>query len=177
MLKFLLIGILGLTLMGCQTISGSKYNNNWRTSNSISTSFADGPRGAQNFCKKHPDQCKIKSGKSGSLETIKQINRHVNSSIRPVNDSGDSWDIKQLAGDCEDYVLEKRRLLLQKGWASKNVQVAIGTLKGEYHAVLIVDGRYVLDNLTNQVTTVSTTKVNLFMIQTEEDPKKWRLML
>jgi len=170
-LKYIFILLTGLFLMGCQTSGTGPAN--------VSSTFQDGPRGAQQFCMKYPDQCRVTAGRSGTLATVQKINRQVNSSITPRNDRGDSWDIKVTYGDCEDYVVEKRRRLLAAGWASKDVQIAIGTIKGQtgYHAVLVVDGKYVLDNLTSSVLTVNTTRVNIFMIQSENNPKHWRLML
>ena len=55
-------------------------------------------------------------------------------------------------GDCEDYVLEKRRALLAAGIPDHAMSIAVGnTSWGESHAVLLVStdqGDYVLDSLT-----------------------------
>ncbi|WP_334163700.1 transglutaminase-like cysteine peptidase [Phenylobacterium sp.] len=55
-------------------------------------------------------------------------------------------------GDCEDYVLEKRRALLAAGLPKEALSIAVVTTsKGQSHAVLLVDtaaGEYVLDNLS-----------------------------
>jgi len=55
-------------------------------------------------------------------------------------------------GDCEDYVLEKRRALLAAGLPKAALSIAVVTTsKGQSHAVLLVDtdaGEYVLDNLS-----------------------------
>lgn len=55
-------------------------------------------------------------------------------------------------GDCEDYVLEKRRALLAAGVPKSALSIAVvSTYRGETHAVLLVDtaqGEYVLDNLS-----------------------------
>lgn len=55
-------------------------------------------------------------------------------------------------GDCEDYVLEKRRALLGSGLPPAALSIAVvATFRGETHAVLLVDtdaGEYVLDSLT-----------------------------
>jgi predicted transglutaminase-like cysteine proteinase len=55
-------------------------------------------------------------------------------------------------GDCEDYVLEKRRSLLAEGLPATALSIAVViTPRNERHAVLLVDtdaGEYVLDNLT-----------------------------
>lgn len=55
-------------------------------------------------------------------------------------------------GDCEDYVLEKRRALLDAGLPSAALNIAVVTTQGgETHAVLLVatrTGELVLDNLS-----------------------------
>lgn len=54
-------------------------------------------------------------------------------------------------GDCEDYALEKRALLLAAGWPEEAVLLAVARLpEGELHTILIVQtdrGDLVLDNL------------------------------
>jgi predicted transglutaminase-like cysteine proteinase len=55
-------------------------------------------------------------------------------------------------GDCEDYVLEKRRALIAAGLPASALSIAVATTSwGESHAVLLVatdQGDYVLDSLT-----------------------------
>lgn len=55
-------------------------------------------------------------------------------------------------GDCEDYVLEKRRALLTAGLPQRALSIAVvQTPRGDSHAVLLVEtsaGEYVLDNLS-----------------------------
>jgi hypothetical protein len=55
-------------------------------------------------------------------------------------------------GDCEDYVLEKRRALIAAGVPEDALSIAVATTTwGESHAVLLVttdQGDYVLDSLT-----------------------------
>ncbi|MEW6020171.1 MAG: transglutaminase-like cysteine peptidase [Pseudomonadota bacterium] len=63
------------------------------------------------------------------------------------------------AGDCEDYALAKRRLLLADGWPVSAVRLATcWTEREEYHAVLTVDLQgpdgaetWVLDNRFGRV--------------------------
>ncbi|MET0274911.1 MAG: transglutaminase-like cysteine peptidase [Phenylobacterium sp.] len=58
-------------------------------------------------------------------------------------------------GDCEDYVLEKRRALLAIGLRPEALSIAVViTTRGQTHAVLLVNtdkGEYVLDNLSGWV--------------------------
>lgn len=92
---------------------------------------------------------------------IKQTNEQVNRAIIRGSDLAtygvaDYWATPLLSGvqrgDCEDYVLEKRRSLVAAGVPATALSIAIvSTSRGEPHAVLLVDtstGEYVLDNLT-----------------------------
>ena len=60
------------------------------------------------------------------------------------------WILGGLNGDCEDYVLAKRSVLIEQGYGDY-VSIATAWVRGEgYHAVLVVqakEGEYVLDNL------------------------------
>ncbi len=53
-------------------------------------------------------------------------------------------------GDCEDYVLLKRRMLMQAGWPREALLITVvRDKKGEGHAVLTVKtdkGDFILDN-------------------------------
>lgn len=92
---------------------------------------------------------------------VTKINDKVNRALKPASDSSlygvtDRWATPiasgVLAGDCEDYVLEKRRALIAAGIPQTALSIAIATTGwGEHHAVLLIDtdrGAYVLDSLT-----------------------------
>ena len=57
-------------------------------------------------------------------------------------------------GDCEDYVLLKRRMLMQAGWPREALLITVvRDKKGDGHAVLTVKtnrGEFVLDNQSSQ---------------------------
>ena len=65
------------------------------------------------------------------------------------------WAYPRGAGDCEDYVLEKRRDLMRKGISLADLLITVVRKPdGEGHAVLTVrtdEGDYVLDNLNDAV--------------------------
>lgn len=92
---------------------------------------------------------------------IKLINQKVNQSIAPRSDQDnygvpDFWALplakKDPSGDCEDYVLEKRKQLLAAGFPETALSIAIVTTpEGESHAVLLVAtdrGEVVMDSIT-----------------------------
>ncbi len=89
----------------------------------------------------------------------------MNRAIKPQPDwqtvgVAERWDLPLeeglTGGDCEDYVLEKRRALVAAGVPWQNLSIAIAkTSWGEAHAVLLVltdRGELVLDNLSSWVT-------------------------
>jgi predicted transglutaminase-like cysteine proteinase len=95
------------------------------------------------------------------MSQLQQINSHVNSTIREVSDieqygREDVWTLPTSGkGDCEDFALLKRKMLIESGWPSSALSITVGaTAQGEAHAVLLVSttqGQYVLDNLTSSI--------------------------
>jgi predicted transglutaminase-like cysteine proteinase len=95
---------------------------------------------------------------------VDRINQSANTRLRYESDQAqyaraDYWTDAPASGaargDCEDYVLTKRRELIAAGVPVETLSVAIvETPRGEVHAVLIVarqDGDYVMDNLTPRI--------------------------
>lgn len=94
------------------------------------------------------------------FQIMRRINDLVNHSIWPETDMShygveDYWVAPGIgpgiSGDCEDYALEKRELLMQEGFPAAAMSLATADLPSEkMHVVLIVsttEGDYVLDNL------------------------------
>ena len=92
---------------------------------------------------------------------LELINRKVNTLIGYRADRGDHWSsltetALRGAGDCEDYALAKRALLVAAGFDESQIQFIVlkETRRQIYHAVIAVhiDGaRYILDNLSDAV--------------------------
>lgn len=92
-----------------------------------------------------------------------QLNRQINRQIRTASDQrqygvGDFWSVPAGAaprGDCEDYVLAKRRAMINLGYPQTAFSIAlVETSWGESHAVLLMmtsEGEFVLDNLTPKI--------------------------
>jgi predicted transglutaminase-like cysteine proteinase len=95
-----------------------------------------------------------------TTEALQTINRRINRTIRRASDTDafgreDVWVLPtgpRPTGDCEDYVLAKRRALIEAGITPAALSIAIvRTRRGETHAVLLVataEGEQVLDNLS-----------------------------
>lgn len=135
----------------------------------IEKSGAAKPVAAWNdFCRRYPDECAVDPSEPAKVEvtqetwrTIMAVNRRVNARIKPMTDKShwgvvDRWDLAEDGqGDCEDYQLLKRKLLVERGLPRRAMRmtVVIDELN-EGHAVLMIRtdrGDYILDNKTNAV--------------------------
>lgn len=93
---------------------------------------------------------------SNRLRLLRQVNNEVNKSVTYKTDLAqykniDLWSIPDTRyGDCEDYALLKRQILITKGFDPLELKMTIcKTEEGEGHAVLSVDvgpETYILDN-------------------------------
>jgi predicted transglutaminase-like cysteine proteinase len=139
------------------------------------------PLSMQFFCAENRGECA--TGGRGKvtmspdlMAVLKQTNMHVNRSIRPQRDRGDTWALNPTNGDCEDYVISKRSALIRQGVTAGALRIAIThTRGGEPHSVLIVrtnSGDYVLDNLNNTVKTLRASGYNIRSMSTS-NPNNW----
>jgi len=138
------------------------------------------PLAAQYFFAKYPEQGKPRLGKQPTLDDLKGVimatNIRLNSRIKPRVDRADTWTLYPQYGDCEDYVVSKRDMLIQRGFGSSYLLIALCNNGVENHAVLIVKskvGDYILDNLTNKLVPKSQSKYQWISIQSGTDPKEF----
>jgi predicted transglutaminase-like cysteine proteinase len=123
--------------------------------------------------------------KPRDLAQVHDVNDAVNSSIRPVADSiipgvkRDIWRVEPARGDCEDFALTKKSRLMELGWPSSALLIAMVRLrKGADHAVLVVrttEGDLVLDNLVPDVKSWSNMDYRPKSIQAPDDQWRWRM--
>jgi predicted transglutaminase-like cysteine proteinase len=87
------------------------------------------------------------------------------------------WSYPVDRGDCEDYVLLKRRILMDAGWDPAALLITVvRDLKGAGHAVLTVvtdRGDFVLDNQQDGVMPWQSTGYSFVKRQSQSDPKSW----
>ena len=80
-------------------------------------------------------------------------------------------------GDCEDYVLLKRRMLIEAGWPRSALLITVvRDRKGDGHAVLTVrtdKGEYILDNQNDKILPWSDTGYRFVKRQSQSDPNTW----
>lgn len=129
---------------------------------------SDPPPGYVGFCLRFKDQCvALPKGprqitlSPGAWANLGGVNRTINRLIKPMSDLRhygvlEYWTIPRDGfGDCEDYALAKRAVLVSIGFPRSALRIAVvNATTGEAHAVLTIvtdHGDYVLDNLTDAV--------------------------
>jgi len=120
------------------------------------------------FCERHPADCSVDPDEPDTAklsrsvwQQILAVNARVNAMVRPLGDDThwgvvDSWDYPSDGfGDCEDYQLLKRKLLVGAGLPRRALRMTVVIdERGEGHAVLMVRtdrGEFILDNKTRAV--------------------------
>ncbi|WP_342110253.1 transglutaminase-like cysteine peptidase [Methylobacterium sp. SI9] len=120
------------------------------------------------FCQSYAAECAVDRTEPARISltpatwaTIVSVNRRVNKAVEPMTDQdhlhvADRWDLAEDGiGDCEDFQLLKRHLLVQAGLPRRAMRMTVVIdEKGEGHAVLtlITDrGDLVLDNKTSAI--------------------------
>ena len=112
-----------------------------------------------------------------------RVNKWVNETIKPITDM-DHWGVIEKwslptdgYGDCEDYVLLKRKMLIDAGWPREALLITVvRDKKGEGHAVLTVKsdkGEFVLDNQNENVLAWTETGYRFVKRQSQSDPNVW----
>ena len=120
---------------------------------------------------------------SKAWKDLVRINRLVNERIRPMTDlehfgTVEKWSYPDDGyGDCEDYVLLKRRMLMEAGWPREALLITVvRDQKGDGHAVLTVKtdrGEFVLDNQNEHVVLWSESGYRFVKRQSQSDPNVW----
>ena len=89
-----------------------------------------------------------------SYSIAERINRDVNASVKYKTDLGqynvpEFWTVAGKYGDCEDYALLKRKMLIDAGFDRDKIHLCTCFVDGAGHCVLLVEtdrGNYILDN-------------------------------
>lgn len=176
MVCFLLAGLLG----------GTAIADGFMTTGNLTSQ----PIGHYEFCKGNPFECSIRSRDRGPITmsdewraAIEYVNAAVNREIAPMNDQ-DIYGKEEFwaypvngVGDCEDYVLEKRRRLHALGIPLSNLLITVVRKPdGEGHAVLTVrtsEGDLVLDNLSEEIKLWSWTNYEYLKRQAVTHSGRW----
>jgi predicted transglutaminase-like cysteine proteinase len=148
------------------------------------------PFGFVSFCERVPAEC---AGQQAAYEPrfeatpqrlseLDEVNRLVNNAIQPATDLEiyglvEYWTLPIDRGDCEDYALLKRHILIQRGWpASALLMTVVRDERGDGHAILTVrtgQGDFVLDNKVANIRMWHQTGYRYVMRQSFVDPRLW----
>ena len=151
---------------------------------------ARAPIGWIEFCVAYERECKTKPTPPRDVmlsvqawKDLERVNLFVNTHVKPMTDM-EHWGVVERwnypddgYGDCEDYVLQKRKMLIQAGWPREALLITVVRDKrGDGHAVLTVKtdrGEFVLDNQTDQILLWSDTGYRFVKRQSQADPNVW----
>jgi predicted transglutaminase-like cysteine proteinase len=147
------------------------------------------PIGHYELCQRLPSECRVlrSNVKPAALNKslwsrLIDINASVNSMVRPVTDldawgQEEVWSYPAATGDCEDYALLKRKLLMKAGIAENNLLITVvRQADGSGHAVLTVvttQGEFVLDNLRGEVRPWNQTGYRFLKRQSSKNSGQW----
>ena len=146
------------------------------------------PPGAVGLCGRYGWACQrgTKAAAQGDLMALAdRVNREVNRRVRPVSDQAqygklEHWTLPGNRGDCEDYALEKKRVLMQSGVRGEQLLLATALDRdGQAHAVLVLrsgSGDFVLDNLTDRIKPWGQTGYTFLRMQDPAAPQQWRAL-
>ena len=148
------------------------------------------PIGHYEFCQTNPAECSIRLRDRGPVvmtealwSRVNHINTSVNRAVRPMSDfdiygKDEVWAYPdQGVGDCEDYVLEKRRQIAADGVSLANLLITVVRKPdGEGHAVLTMRtdrGDFILDNLNNEIKPWHVTGYRYLKRQASTHTGRW----
>jgi predicted transglutaminase-like cysteine proteinase len=160
------------------------------------TSFGDTlpPIGYVTFCRENQAECR--PGRrfadriqltAAKFQEIEEVNSAVNAAVAPITDielygKPEVWTYPAASkGDCEDYVLLKRRMLIQRGFPESTLLITVvRDENNEGHAVLTVrtdGGDFVLDNKRREIVRWAETPYTFVKRQSEKNPLVWISLL
>nr|WP_210282794.1 transglutaminase-like cysteine peptidase [Rhizobium sp. BK049] len=159
-----------------------------RNASMVTGNATSQPIGHYDFCQTHSSECGANRN-AGPVEMtpakwslVRSVNATVNSTIKPMTDKeiygkDEVWAYPTTAGDCEDFALLKRRMLIQRGFSAADLlMTVVRKPDGEGHAVLTLraaDGDFVLDNLAADVKPWFATPYTFVKRQSSYNAGRW----
>jgi predicted transglutaminase-like cysteine proteinase len=184
--RTLLIAALAASLGGALTpVAGSE-----RGTHAPVAGATPPPPGWLEFCASQPGECDDATTAPRDLvlsrrawRDLVRVNHWVNATIKPLSDL-EHWGVVERwsypddgYGDCEDFVLLKRRLLMRAGWPREALLVTVvRDANDDAHAVLTVSadkGDYILDNQTGKILLWSATGYRFVKRQSQQNGNVW----
>jgi predicted transglutaminase-like cysteine proteinase len=183
----------GLGLAVAASLIGMTAAANAASERALYASLGDttrSPIGWIEFCADNPGDCRGGTTQARDIvmtqaawKDLLRVNRWVNETVKPLTDM-DHWGVIEKwsyptdgYGDCEDYVLLKRKMLIDAGWPREALLITVvRDKKGEGHAVLTVKsdkGEFVLDNQNEDVVAWTDTGYRFVKRQSQTDQNAW----
>jgi len=148
------------------------------------------PIGHHDLCQRLPVECKERTATDAPVHLtaarwseLIAVNDNVNTAIVPDTDKHvygveEYWNYPDGGrGDCEDFVLLKRRELMQHGWPAGALLITVvRQTNGDGHAILTVRtdrGDLVLDNLEGKIKLWTETDYQFIKRQSNTDSGRW----
>ena len=179
-------GVVALALLASPNVSTAEERSMFITVGDVTRA----PIGWVEFCVEYDPECKTRPSAPRDIvlsgqawKDLQRINLWVNTHVKPMTDM-EHWGVVERwnypddgYGDCEDYVLQKRKMLTQAGWPREALLITVVRDKnGDGHAVLTVKtdkGEYILDNQTDDVVLWSDTGYRFVKRQSQSDQNVW----
>jgi len=148
------------------------------------------PMGWVQFCRDRPWECRAELRRPRDAQMTRarwaelaEVNARINAEIQPMTDL-ENYGVEELwtypvngRGDCEDYVLLKRRTLIERGFPESALLITVvRDRQGDGHAVLMVrttEGDFVLDNVTDAILPWHQTGYRFVKRQSQWSPSVW----
>jgi predicted transglutaminase-like cysteine proteinase len=152
------------------------------------------PYGWVDFCARYPGECSVEQVPAAdinlsakAMREINRVNRWVNAHVEAVSDMDhwgivDRWDYPTDGkGDCEDYALLKRKMLIDLGFPRQALlMTVVKDASQEGHAILTLKttkGEFVLDNLNDDMKPWTAAVGYRFVKrQSQENPNVWVML-
>lgn len=184
-MKKTIVSLLLVIGAGCLASSTAQAQSNVALGNVTSP-----PIGWVQFCQENAGECVNRTSSAAAIQLsdanwrkIVKVNAEVNTEIAAITDQ-DQWGQPEVwsypttgKGDCEDYVLEKRRRLAGMGFPLNSLLITVvRDLKGDGHAVLTVKtdrGDFILDNQVGKILAWKETGYRFIKRQSDENPMRW----
>jgi len=182
-IKGYLVAMMAMLAMSSAALPASTSNLSMVTGGATSQ-----PIGHYDFCQIHRDECGPNRNTANIQMTpdqwtlVRSVNTTVNTTIKPMTDKeiygkDEVWAYPTTAGDCEDYALLKRRILIQRGFSPANLLLTVVRKPdGEGHAVLTLrttEGDFILDNLAANVKPWFDTDYSFIKRQSSYNAGRW----
>jgi len=184
----LLISSLAGALLGCGLLVSAQARSASPVFMTVGAATSQ-PIGHYDFCQRYASECAVRTRHPSAVKLTQKIwnmildvNLSVNARIEPTTDmelygQEEYWEYPVWAGDCEDYVLQKRRELHALGLPLSSLLITVVRKPdGEGHAVLTIrtdHGDLVLDNLRGEVLNWSDTDYVYLKRQSEHHSGRW----